>query len=381
MIINRHNYEEFFLMYVDNELTPAQKAVVEFFVEQNQDLADELKMFQQVTLLPDEQVKFESKKDLYKTEQGISLANCEEYFLLHVDNELNAVEKEEVEKFVLQHPQSQEAFTLLHKTKLEPETIIFEQKAVLYHKEERRVIPMRWMRMAVAAAVTGIVGVLHLTVPGKQLRVPIDGETAGVPKSAARPTQSTPAVLPNVPRQQVATINEPTKLAANPTAGLQVKVKAADKKQKSVDAIVTRNVAIVNADPRPKQKTNNLPVPTANNDVAINSNIEEQQDAGLAQGIFNRTANTNKIAEVKTEALTAAAKIKEDDNIMKQAVYREVDTRNEEEENSFLLGSIQINKNKVRGLLKKATSFFDKKGDKNDKEKSVQSASFEIKGK
>jgi oligopeptide/dipeptide ABC transporter ATP-binding protein len=41
MIINRHNYEECFILYWDNELSASQKQVVENFVNENQDLQEE----------------------------------------------------------------------------------------------------------------------------------------------------------------------------------------------------------------------------------------------------------------------------------------------------------------------------------------------------
>ncbi len=47
MIINRHNYEEFFLLYIDNELDGGQQTAVEKFVEQNPDLGKELEMLKQ----------------------------------------------------------------------------------------------------------------------------------------------------------------------------------------------------------------------------------------------------------------------------------------------------------------------------------------------
>ena len=97
MIINRHNYEEFFLLYVDNELTTTDRIAVENFVNDHQDLAKEFDALKDAVLLPGVD-EFLPKSILYQNSSGINLSNCEEYFLLHVDNELSAVEKEKVEK-------------------------------------------------------------------------------------------------------------------------------------------------------------------------------------------------------------------------------------------------------------------------------------------
>jgi hypothetical protein len=63
-----------------------------------------------------------------------------------------------LEKFVLKHPELQHEFTLLKQTRLEREVVEFTGKEVLYKTEkERRIIPIMWMRVSVAAAVIGIV--------------------------------------------------------------------------------------------------------------------------------------------------------------------------------------------------------------------------------
>jgi len=77
MNINRHNYEEFFLLYVDGELSAPERKLVELFVQENADLANELQMFEQ-TKLPTETMLFADKSTLYKTDTGlVNLNNYE----------------------------------------------------------------------------------------------------------------------------------------------------------------------------------------------------------------------------------------------------------------------------------------------------------------
>ena len=57
-MLTRDNYEEYFLLYVDNELTPEQKAAVEAFVLLHPDLKDELDLLCG-TRLPAEVLSFD----------------------------------------------------------------------------------------------------------------------------------------------------------------------------------------------------------------------------------------------------------------------------------------------------------------------------------
>jgi anti-sigma factor RsiW len=172
MNINQHNYEEFFLLYVDNELSATDKQAVELFAQANPDLAIELEMLQQMRL-PAEEILFDEKMKLYRNEaNSISLANHEEQFLLYVDNELDASEKEKVETFVLQHPALQDGFTLLKQTRLEPEHIVFADKQLLYREEkkEKPVFYLGWQRVAIAAALIGLVVLIWNVVPADKTK-------------------------------------------------------------------------------------------------------------------------------------------------------------------------------------------------------------------
>ena len=157
-MITRNNYEEFFLLYVDNELSASDKNAVEAFVRENADLKEELTRLRQSVLKPETSIVFANKELLLKQAGDVCINknNYEEYFLLYLDNELDAAGKKEVELFARQSPSLLEELNLLLQTRLEPDTtIVFEGKEVLYKEEkDEKVIAFPWFRVAAAAAVT-----------------------------------------------------------------------------------------------------------------------------------------------------------------------------------------------------------------------------------
>src|ERR1700753_968846 len=115
-MINRNNYEEYFLLYADNELSAADKKAVEEFIDENPDLAAELNTLSQLKFHPEQDIFFGDKDSLFREpakNSSIDNNNYEEYFLLYADNELNAAEKKKVEDFVSRNASLQPAFELL----------------------------------------------------------------------------------------------------------------------------------------------------------------------------------------------------------------------------------------------------------------------------
>jgi hypothetical protein len=68
MDINRYNYETFFLLYLDGELSPAEMQTVERFLAGNADLQKEFNLLQQTIQLPAD-IIFERKETLFRKEE------------------------------------------------------------------------------------------------------------------------------------------------------------------------------------------------------------------------------------------------------------------------------------------------------------------------
>ncbi len=153
MKLNRNNYEEYFILYLDNELDSEGRGEVEAFVKQHPDLKAELDMLMQSKLTPDTETRFADKGSLMRFDSSsISLSNYEEWLTSYIDDELTEGERNDVEIFVAGNPAIQRELNLLQQTKLQPEAIVFPYKESLYKKEEKaRVIAIRWWRIAAAA--------------------------------------------------------------------------------------------------------------------------------------------------------------------------------------------------------------------------------------
>lgn len=160
MIINRHNYEEFFILFIDNELDMEERRHVELFVQQNPDLKEELDLLIQTKLIPEPHIVIEDKNELFRTTENtaITMFNYEEWLILYLDNELTASEKTAVESFITSHPGIKTEFEIFSRARLQPEEgIVFSDKDLLYRRSEKvRFIQMRRWKVAAAILILGI---------------------------------------------------------------------------------------------------------------------------------------------------------------------------------------------------------------------------------
>lgn len=363
--ITRENYEEYFILYIDNELNTDECQAVEDFAAQYADVAKEFDVLLKTKLVKDETIFFQHKEELLRTE-GVTIneSNYEEYFLLYVDDELSKAKREETELFVLQHPHLQAMFTVIKQTVLPLETITFENKNELLRVEEKRRFLLRPWVMAVAALFAGI------TITGWWFMQP-DTNSNKVPKVAVtqkhldsnhvaqQPVQLVDssskyyAVTPSTvnknkagSNEPVATVKEENKAVASSTIKEKAKSTITKNRQPQVADIkndddiaqqstVPENITL-KEDPNPfriEQKTK------GNKDVAVNNDKPHVNDE-TTDDEPNVTSSTYKPYTVG---------------------YKEINTQQDEEDKSLYVGGFNLNKDKVNGLLKKAGKLFGNK--------------------
>ncbi|MFZ4770197.1 MAG: hypothetical protein ACOYLO_08450 [Ferruginibacter sp.] len=169
MNINLNNYESIFLMYVDNELSIAERLFVERFIQEYPYLKEELAVLQEMVLPVEEDIVFD-KNNLYRF---AAFGNLEESMLLHLDAELDEKNKMLLLQQIESDNTAKESWELLQKTKLDiTEHIIFPDKTTLYRSEGGKIIVGRFAKWAVAAALIAAGFYIGISVIKKQEKIP-----------------------------------------------------------------------------------------------------------------------------------------------------------------------------------------------------------------
>lgn len=384
MNITRHNYEEYFLLYVDNELPPEDRKAVEAFVLLYPDLEEELAMLQQSVLKPGKPVLFDQKETLLKktaAENPVNASNYSEYFVLYADDELNREEKDLVAQFIYHHPQYQAEFELLQSIKLQPEPhIVFPDKDALYRSEDDdKVVPFRWWRVGAAAAVL-------LLIAGSvfyALRQP-----ATAPAGIARTEHSDPGQK-NRPANRSAAPQAPLPSLARTgeKPGQEQPVSPGGKKEDPLQSGKDRDQHLLAVQEAARKKNisitrNLIPSPAVTHSKPVTASAPANE------------VNTGEVIPEKTpaETLTAAdlpqypkkpvkaAETSYPDNGADQALTNTYAVNNNSNQIE-LLNTTVSKKNKLRGLFRKVSRVFEKTtniGPDNNDTKGIHIANFEI---
>ncbi|MFT3748538.1 MAG: hypothetical protein QM768_09490 [Agriterribacter sp.] len=377
MKINSNNYEEFFLLYADDELNAEERTMVEKFAEAHPDLREELYILMQAKLPEEDMLICPYKADLLKqTETGlITENNYSEYFLLYVDNELNPDEQNAVEVFAASYKEKEAELSLLRRTKIAAEEkMVFSNKAILYRTEKKpaRTISMRWISIAAAASVllTGIAVWTNIN----------DNET---------PETSRPSILAGKADEEK--VQEQVKQHTEPLNDV-----IAEEKHEAAKAVKIEELRNTNSNPVVAKETK-VGKPAVN-DIQQKTRDEEKSNATLiaaipaanerkAEAVNNNINNT--IADKQTalhDIATSTRNVKP--LILDQQAFNGEDKSQPQaemknNENVVFLDTDNNEKKpkgKLRGLLRKASRFVDHVTNTGDGEDQsvVRVASFEI---
>lgn len=357
MNINRNNYERFFLLYADNELSDAEKNKVTLFVQQNTDLEEEFLMIQQSVVRPDKNITLGDKNFLLRQEQTfISEDNYEEIFILYNDGQLDEHEKRLTENFINEHPEFENQFRVLQQVRLEADpAIVFPDKRLLLKKEGKgKVIPLNLRRALVAAVILGFglwAGFNYMQTD----------KVATVVSSK----QTAPSTSPETANQQPLALNKPAETTVQPGLRSDKNDKKSSEAQEPSKKSVAKSVKSKqrNVDEAPEQIVKNNT--QQKNPGSILKSMEQPKDEVVTKEPVsdkNIIAKTNNTVPVNTNE-SATDKIisvkPETENYAVTASYR-TDTQND----NYVFYNVsedQFKKTKLFGLLKKVKRVIERK--------------------
>lgn len=304
MIINRTNYENYFLRYVDGDLSDAEQLMVDDFVAENTNLATELESLLQTKFVPDTAVVFANKEQLYKKEN--------------------------------------------------------KETPVLY---------FTWQKIAVAAAMIGIVFMVGIILPTKDSVHPIvinstikNKVTDLIPNKESKHPIAINSIEKNkfadlMPtKKSILSNSNKTQPIYNYTVQLKKPINNKKSTQKNNRSIVVLDDATI------KTYDSRLTIKNNENNSPNKELNSAATDAIALKDPIEKTATTNKTLAASEQINNPATNNTNlSTSIIHRAVYKELDT--ETDNNSLYVGSIELNKDKLRGIFRKVASLLKRKTD------------------
>jgi len=345
MEINQHNYEHYFLMYIDNELSGEEMAAVNDFMMQHPNYANKLEALQQLKISPDSFI-YENKFSLYK------LSEQDEQCITYLENEMTNEEKASFESEISTDIYLQTNVKQWQATFITPPTTIEiapNFKNSLY-KKSAQIKPLwanatfkRWA--SVAAILVVVIGFNLFNTQNKQ-EAPSFSNIKGV-KTELNKTA-------------VIEINKGTDINATKKSIALNKIK-----KETILPIVNTNAPDQNGYASSNLNSlNNKNIAGPNNDVAITLLAKEDINTKTIDETITLTKEirptsiSNVIEEAKNnfEAITPT-----------QVQYSNIDT--DEEDRIINIANLEIDGAKFRELSRKITTLFKRNKPENDKYK------------
>ena len=140
---NRSNYEIWFIDWLDGKLTGPETDLLKSFLEENQDLKEELKDLELITLAPPES-DFGFKEDLFRTTGDLSDSQFDYLCISNLEKDITPDQKTELDELISRDEDRKKRFEQYQKLRLKPSNEEFKRKSSV----KRLTIAQRYTRLA-----------------------------------------------------------------------------------------------------------------------------------------------------------------------------------------------------------------------------------------
>jgi len=388
MIVNVQNYETYFLLYIDNELSATEKATVELFIQQNPSYQQELTLLQNAKLGFSENTSEESAEEKIIFEDKLSLYQISESdtaCLLYLEHEMSASEVAQFEEKLAKDPTLQISLSNWRKTLIshnynelgknekgyneigENEKLDPAFKYSLYKKEAELISikakPLwEWNNTYRIASVAALL-ILWWGYQWLNTSSMISKKEMTPNVIVVNPVQTNNTAISKKSLEKNAEdINNRSQASLTNSSVISKSSSINSLAEKSYTSTLTaKNVLANNANPITEKITENQSVTFGNNINVLSSdltNANESKNTRKNESIAKENESiVNENARLET---TEAAKLI-------PVSYKEVDLNTEEEERTLYIGNLELDAAKFREISRKLTAIF--KRNKLEKEK------------
>lgn len=161
--INRNNYEEYFIDFLDGNLKQTEREQLFLFLDTNPDLKKELESFDGGLVMEGE-VSYENKSILLKKSllAEVTSTNFDELCIASLEGELNQAEEKYFQELIHEDPKKRKEFEVFKLTKFpREEAIVFKHKHVLKKIAKPR-FKWNYAIISTAASIVILMGIYFL---------------------------------------------------------------------------------------------------------------------------------------------------------------------------------------------------------------------------
>jgi hypothetical protein len=346
MEINQHNYEHYFLMYIDNELSGEERAAVNDFIMQHPNYANKLEALQQLKISPDTLI-YENKFSLYK------LSEQDQQCITYLENEMTNEEKASFESEISTDIYLQTNVKQWQATFITPPTTIEIDpnfKNSLY-KKSAQIKPLwatvtykRWA--SVAAILLVVIGVRLYNGKNKQEASSFSNHNVGKTELNKAAVTETNNVADIKATENSIALNKIKKEALSPIVPIRAQAQN-ENANSNLNSLANKTFT----------ETNNDAAITLVPNAAINTQTMNETAALPMEMLPTNVSNVNQEAKNNFEAIITPIQVQ----------YSNLDT--DEEERSINIANIEIDGAKFREISRKITTLFKRTKPENDKYK------------
>ncbi len=134
MIINRNNYEQYCIDYLEGKLSPPEMEYFLLFLSENPDIKQQLEEME-VKPVNQDNISFADKEYLKKGKKlqlPVNRYNFNDFCIAYTEDDLSDIQKDELKKFIINNPSKSKDFELFTKSRFQPDnTIRYQYKGRL----------------------------------------------------------------------------------------------------------------------------------------------------------------------------------------------------------------------------------------------------------